>query len=391
MSDENPSEPAALDLRLDAAQAELLDSILQLDQVMASMAGLRAQMVDRAHDIMGAVVASRSDARGGRHDREFARDLLVSELAALLRVTPGAAAHLVAESRMLVADLPATLEALSAGRISYRHATTVIDNSYSLPEQARGDYEAAALPHAERLNTARFRDRARRLRERMHPESIAARRTRQMDERNVGIEPGRDGMVWLSAYLPAELGLAIDDRLDRIAASMRSPEDGRTFRQLRADAFCELLVRGVLPADAGEARRAVSSTAFALTSSSPSRCSASSASTTSPPPSTGTGRSRSSSRASWRRERRVSPGCSPTPKPGSCSPSAVIAMPCPPTCATSSGCATRPAGRWAAGGVPPPATSTTGGRGATVGSPLPTTSPTCAAAITPASTDSAGA
>ena len=250
MSEASTLIPWPVDPRLDAAQAELLESIAQLDRVMASMAALRARMVDQARELLVEVVASQPNARGGRRDRELARDLLVSELAPLLRITLGAAAGLVAESRSLVAELPATLEALGAGRISYRHATTVVENAYSLPDEARAAYEHAVLRDADRLNVARFRDRARRVRERLHPDSISTRRRAQLERRSVAIDPGRDGMVWLSAYLPAETGVAIDDRLDRLAASMRDPADDRTFAQLRADAFCELLVRGAVPGTA---------------------------------------------------------------------------------------------------------------------------------------------
>ncbi len=103
----------------------------------------------------------------------------------------------------------------------------------------------AVLPHALRLNIARFRDHARRTRERTHPESLARRRGgSQFDRRSVAIDPAADGMAWLTAYLPAESAIAIDDRLDRLAASLRDPDDQRTFTQLRADAFCDLMLRG---------------------------------------------------------------------------------------------------------------------------------------------------
>lgn len=51
-------------------------------------------------------------------------------------------------------------------------------------------------------------------------------------------------MAWLTAYLPAESAVAIDDRLDQLAASLRDPHDLRTFTQLRADAFCDVMLRG---------------------------------------------------------------------------------------------------------------------------------------------------
>jgi hypothetical protein len=171
----------------------------------------------------------------------------VAELAALLRITGSAAAHLVGESRSLVRDLPLALDALSAGDISYRHAVVVIDNVASLPEEALAEFEAAVLPAARRLNAPRFADHARRVRERHHPESLSTRRRTAHERRSVAIEPARDAMAWLSHYGPAEQIVAIDDRLDRIAAAMRSPDDPRTFAQLRADAACELLLSGEVP------------------------------------------------------------------------------------------------------------------------------------------------
>ncbi len=58
-------------------------------------------------------------------------------------------------------------------------------------------------------------------------------------------------MAWLTAYLPAEQALAIDERLDRIAADLRSPEESRTFAQLRADALCDLLTCGEVAGGGG--------------------------------------------------------------------------------------------------------------------------------------------
>jgi hypothetical protein len=51
-------------------------------------------------------------------------------------------------------------------------------------------------------------------------------------------------MAWLSIYGSAEKIIAMDDRLDRLTAALRSPDDPRTFAQLRADIFCDLVLRG---------------------------------------------------------------------------------------------------------------------------------------------------
>jgi hypothetical protein len=234
---------------LDVPQSvnQILDAIADAERTIASLTASRARLVDLAHRVVAQAELSRAAGRSAHAVAEHARRVLVAELAALLRIPGGSAAHLVAERQVLSRHLPATLEALAEGRISYRHATIVVDNANSLPDDALRDYERAVLPDARQLNPARFRDRARRLRERHHPESLSTRRAARYDRRNVSVEPARDGMAWLNLYGPAEQVIAIDDRLDRVAASKRSPEDPRTFAQLKADAFCELMLDGVVP------------------------------------------------------------------------------------------------------------------------------------------------
>ncbi|MEO8261059.1 MAG: DUF222 domain-containing protein [Pseudolysinimonas sp.] len=237
----------ATDALITDLPSDLLDVVAGIDRAMSSMSALRARAIETALLWITDTESSRPSTRGPSADAELARRLLVAELAPLLRITGSAAAHLVGESRSLVRDLPATLDALAAGDITYRHACIVIDNAASLPDQSQAAFEAAVLPAALRLNAPRFADHARRTRERHHPASLAIRRRAAHDRRNVGVEPARDGMAWLSLYGPADKIVAIDDRLDRVAASIRSTDDPRTFAQLRADAFCDLLINGEAP------------------------------------------------------------------------------------------------------------------------------------------------
>jgi len=235
------------DALIDALPSDMLDVVAGIDRAMSSLGALRARAIDSAWDWITDTEASRPTSRGPQADEQMARELIVAELAALLRIPGGTATRLVTESRALTKRLPATLDALATGDISYRHAAIVIDNCQSLPDEAWADFELAVLPASRRLNAPRFADHARRRRERHHPESLRTRRLAALDRRSVGIEPGRDGMAWLSLYGPAEKVVAIDDRLDRLAAGMRSPDDPRTFAQRRADAFCDLLLRGEVP------------------------------------------------------------------------------------------------------------------------------------------------
>jgi hypothetical protein len=245
-------EQPATDALLADEPALLLDAIAGVDRSIASLLAIRARMIDQSRGLIEATEAARPTSRGPSADRELARQLLVSELAPLLRIPVNSAARLVTESRALVEELPATLDALGRGEFSYRHAQVVIENADSLPdEEARRDFEQTVLPAARTLTAARFGERARRVRERMHPESLAARRAKQFDRRSVAVDPARDGMAWLTAYLPAETAVAIDDRLDQLAGALRDPADPRTFAQLRADAFCDLMVSGEVPSGGG--------------------------------------------------------------------------------------------------------------------------------------------
>jgi hypothetical protein len=228
---------------MDDARGDLLDAVVTIDRLISSLTATRAELVDGVRGwIETSETLGRRPGRHGWNDATVARRVLASELAAALRISEREAGRLAAESETLVSELPTTLEALRAGRISYRHASVLVDQAWSLPPEARESFAAALVPHAETLGVGPFARLARRRREAEHPESQETRRRSAFERRSVAVEPARDGMAWLTAYLPAEQAIAIDDRLDRIAAAMRSPDEQRLFTQLRADAFADILL-----------------------------------------------------------------------------------------------------------------------------------------------------
>ena len=204
-----------------------------------------------------------------------ARKVAVTEIACALRVTERAAETLMEEARTLVASLPSTLDALSAGRLSYAHASILAEESWSLPvvttaevqaadptlatdaaqtlareltTQVVAEFEATTLPVAETATASRFRHRVRQARERMHPATIETRNAAKVADRHVRLEPARDGMAWLSAYLPAEDAYAAYGRLTDIAHTLSGDGEDRTLPQRRADIFRDLLFDGVVTA-----------------------------------------------------------------------------------------------------------------------------------------------
>ncbi|TFD85450.1 hypothetical protein E3T61_18025 [Cryobacterium lactosi] len=167
---------------------------------------------------------ARAAAYGRWEDREVARRTIVSETACLLRMHERTVEHLMEQSLWLL-SAPATFEALSSGEISYRHATVLIDQMRTLPAEDQEAFEEKVLPDAKRLPVARFTDRARRLRERLHPESIVTRTTNALAERHSRWEAAPDGMGWLHWYGTAHDTKAAYDRINTMATSLKKLGD----------------------------------------------------------------------------------------------------------------------------------------------------------------------
>ena len=240
--------PASLAASFLDTMGELIDDVVEADCAIARAAAKRAALIDQARSWSEATASlmpiDASQVRRWTAAR-VARRSLVSELAAALRLPERSTENLIEESRSLLRELPATMMALTEGQISYRHAQVMIDHANSLPAEARWAFEQTALPFARKLPVSRFEHRARILRERVHPESIEVRHSSCRDKRELTLDPARDGMAWLTAYLPAVNAHAVFTRITDIAADLQGPAEARTLTQLRADVFCDLLIDGV--------------------------------------------------------------------------------------------------------------------------------------------------
>lgn len=230
----------------------LVDSVASLARMEASIAAYKAELIVAAGE--WALLAEDADdgSSSGWSPRARAHRTVVTELAAALRLPERTVERLIADSGTLFARLPTTLTALREGRISWRHAQVITDQVSFIPDDAIPGFEAAAVPFAQILTVAKFERKARIMRERLRPESIADRQREAIKEREVTLSPGADGMAWLNAHLPAVDAHAIFARVTDIAIAHRAPGEDRTLTQLRADAFTVLLIDGVVP-DAADA------------------------------------------------------------------------------------------------------------------------------------------
>ena len=239
---------------VDGAMGTVLDSIVEVERLMASLSAYRAVAIDELHRLaLAAEGPTRSGPGRPWSAQVAARRVAASELAAATRISERESEQLVADSASLVHELPATLDSLRSGRVSYRHASILIDEARSLPAESWSSFETVSLPEAETRTPGGFRQRARALREHLHPDSLAERRRAAEESRSVQLEPGRDGMAWLTAHLPAEQAIGAYRRLTEIAAGLGGADEARTLPQRRADVLADLLIDGVLP-DSGLGR-----------------------------------------------------------------------------------------------------------------------------------------
>lgn len=231
--------------------AGLVDSVASLARMEASIAAYKAELIVAAGE--WALLAEDPDdgTCSGWSPRARAHRTVVTELAAALRLPERSVERLVADSGTLFARLPTTLTALREGLISWRHAQVITDQVSFIPDDAIPGFETAAVPFAQILTVAKFERKARIMRERLHPESIADRHREAIKDREVTLSPGADGMAWLNAHLPAVDAHAIFARVTDIAIAHKAPGEDRTLTQLRADAFTALLIDGVVAEPAG--------------------------------------------------------------------------------------------------------------------------------------------
>lgn len=246
-------ESASYSRRVDEL-GTVLDRVTEADRELAIVAARRAELIEAARRLSiahAAATAAEATAAGGASRPPMAWDPavvahreLVSELACALRIPERTAGKLMEASRALMNDLPATRAALAVGAISYRHAEVMVDHASSLPIDAVSGFETDVLLSAQAHTVAKFDTVARVQRERRHPESVTTRAARSRGDRSVTCDPARDGMAWLTAFLPADIAFAAHQRLTDIAVALDGPDESRTLSQLRADALSDLLIDG---------------------------------------------------------------------------------------------------------------------------------------------------
>ena len=221
--------PAGQPVPDDATDGELLDSVEVLHRTRAELDLHRAELLARLWD--RARVASADD------------EAVLREVAMISGVSMAAAERMLATSIVLRRGLTATRERLLEGALPWSHVEVIADGVRQVEPCDVERYEAEAIRLVTGAGIGQAKDRVRRLIDRLNPEEMTERHEREHAERDVTLQPGANGMAWLSLYLDAPSAVAIYDRLTRGAVGLHGEQgETRCIGQLRADLATDLLL-----------------------------------------------------------------------------------------------------------------------------------------------------
>ena len=166
---------------------------------------------------------------------------VAAQVALARRDSPNRGARHLGLAKALVGEMPCTLAALAAGRISEWRATILVRETAVLTRVDRKavDQElaggAGALDRLEQLGDRALTARAKEVAYRLDPHSVVARARRAEGERRVSVRPAPDTMAYLTALLPVRQAVAVQAALGRAAEAARCAGDQRGRGQLLAD------------------------------------------------------------------------------------------------------------------------------------------------------------
>jgi hypothetical protein len=227
------------------AEVDHLAEIARLDVEIAKRQGL--QMAHMAAHVADVERAAAEEAAGAEPywtsaDTSPAPSAFAEINLALHASGPHADGR-IAAACALAADLPRTLAALCAGRLTLSRAMVIQDQLFHLDGAERAGAELDALFEAPTLTPANLRRKLARIVARINPDAVVKRRKAERKKRHVAVQPVADGMAYLTAYLSAEDANAIFGLADTVAHAAKTPGDERTIDERRADGLVDLLLR----------------------------------------------------------------------------------------------------------------------------------------------------
>ena len=222
-----------------------LEEVAALDRQIAALSAARAERVTDARNHLHRQAPSDTPTGGPVWSTaRVERVELFTELAQLTRRTEYRAATLIDTSTALVDRLLATLAAAAAGAVSWEHAEVIAKHSDGLEGEALVSYDTRLAALAAEVNPKQLDRKARHEVELAQPSTAVERAEKAAATRRIYVDPGADGMAYLTLFAPAPEIHAIADRAARLAAGLRAAGDPRSMGHLKLDVLCDLTLNG---------------------------------------------------------------------------------------------------------------------------------------------------
>jgi hypothetical protein len=216
-----------------AAEAALIARIAELEMAKSAAAAEQARASVQLEALRRA-----NEAEAGVPAAQRGRGL-AGEIALARRDSPARGGRHLGFAKALVHEMPYTLAALEAGRLSEWRATLIVRESACLDVDHRRELDAelcADWSALDGMGDARIAAAAKAIAYRLDPRAVVDRAARADSERTVTIRPAPDTMTWVTALLPVARGVAVYAALKRAADTTF---DGRTRGQVMADTLVE--------------------------------------------------------------------------------------------------------------------------------------------------------
>ncbi|HXD28381.1 MAG TPA: DUF222 domain-containing protein [Arthrobacter sp.] len=221
---------------VDLPEGTLVDLVAALEAVKAAAAAYQA----RAAVVLRERVIERERAAGVRQER-----LGVSagaQLGLARRQSPHEGGRWLGFSKVVVTEMPHTLAALSAGRITEYRAMLLVRETacLSLEDRQDVDEELMADPAAtDGVGDRRLVAMARALAARLDAAAVVRRARKAVGDRHVSLRPAPDTMGILSVVLPVGQAVAVFKALSGAADTVLGRDGERTRGQVMADTLVE--------------------------------------------------------------------------------------------------------------------------------------------------------
>lgn len=220
---------------------EALAVVAGIEQLRSSLAGMDATwQVTTEQRIRAADAARNVPKKNQGHSTS-------SELALARRTSPSSSSLSLSSSRRLVAQMPATHQHLSTGRISEKSAQAIARTLDGSSPEVCADVDEWISEHHHRLDglgTKKTAQLMRELRQRSNPAESRARAERAARSRNVTMHPLDNGMARLTATLRALDAAAVMKTLNIRAEAQRNAGDPRPHHALQADHLVTSILGG---------------------------------------------------------------------------------------------------------------------------------------------------